>query len=144
MNFTENLSKIKKLDSEKNDVIYSERKRKAERQSILHAQQNIEQKIKMEELKRLKENAQPRMSFAKNTYRKKVVELNGKITKFINDNDDNTKILKNAQLLYKLNKRYDHVTSKVNPEISPTPLIKLKKELIHDSVELDMADTNVE
>jgi len=47
-------------------------------------------------------------------------------------------------LLYKLNKRYDHVTSKVNPEVSPTPLIKLKKELLHDSVELDMADSNVE
>ena len=68
MNFTENLSKIKKLDSEQNEnIIYSERKRRADRQSILNAQQNIEQKIKMEELKRMKENSQPRMSFAKNT-----------------------------------------------------------------------------
>jgi len=68
MNFTENLSKIKKLDSEQNEnIIYSERKRRADRQSILNAQQNIEQKIKVEELKRMKENSQPRMSFAKNT-----------------------------------------------------------------------------
>jgi len=65
MNFTENLSKIKKLDSERNEIKYPLR-RKTEQKNLMIEQFNNLNKIKMEELKRLKETPQPRMSFAKN------------------------------------------------------------------------------
>lgn len=139
MNFSENLSKIKKIESVnllEPEVINS--KRKTSQLKMIIDQQNMNlAKIRMEELKRLKETPQPRMSFAKNTYRK-VVE-----NKFVNP-DHISPIFTDVQLNYKLNKRYDHVSSNINPKIIPTPLSLLKKDLNHDSVEIDMADTTGE
>jgi len=92
-------------------------------------------KLKMGRIKN--QHKQPRMNFGIGSQRKlvdnKFVEVGVK-SKFILDDD----------LVAKFNNRYSHINSQIYPKQQPTLLKHLKKELLHDSTEIDMLDEKVE